>query len=860
MDLLERERDLTQLTAWFGPAAAANGCVVLVGGEAGVGKTALVQRFAELPLGSRVLWGACDALFTPQPLAPLYDIARCTQGALLEALNSGAGRDLIFACALEELERSKTLVIFEDLHWADEATLDLLRYLGRRIRRTQAMLVVTYRDDEIGAQHPLRLVIGNLPRDSTHRITVSPLSESAVGELAERAGRSAPDLFRITGGNPLFVTEVLASAAGTVPATVRDAVLARAGRLSPSAREIAELVSVVPGKTETWLVEQVLHLNERDIEACGAIGLMRPDNASLTFRHELVRRAIEQSISQTQLRKLHSRVLTALASRPDMPAARLAHHASGAQDAQQVLRFSAVAATQAAAVGAHREARAHYELALRHGESLRPEERARLQKLLAFECNLTGQHERAIEIECQALDFWRSTGSRLDEGRAFRSLSWMSWCAGDLTAALQYAKDAVTVLQTLPPGADLAMAFCMMADQDMEWHENESAINWARQALAIAEPMGDSSIVSDALNALGTARLIDGDPAGWDDLNRSLALALSGRWDAQLGSAYMGTTAMAVSRREYATAAQYLERGIAHCVERDLDAMWLYLVAYRARMRFEQGDWNGAGDDAGTVLRHPHTTPITRVPALRTLGHLRVRRGDPDAVSPLAEARMISEAAPQLQRMGTLAAVFAEAAWLADDVDGVIREVHGVYEQLQSKRDPRMKGELAAWLWRAGGLDATPTDIAEPYALEIAGEWQAAARVWKSYGCPYEQACMFAWYGAEPEQREALAMFEQLGAAPAAQMLRRKMRTTGVRNVPRGMRPSTRVNPLGLTRREAEILGLLSQGLRNAGIARQLFVSTKTVDHHVSAILSKLGVPSRAEAVVMARKLSHPQD
>jgi DNA-binding CsgD family transcriptional regulator len=859
MDLLERERDLAQLTAWFTPAAA-GGCVVLVGGEAGVGKTTLIQRFSELPHGTRVLWGACDALFTPQPLAPLYDIARHTEGALLAAMTSGASRHLIFSCALAELERSRTLVIFEDLHWADEATLDLLKFLGRRIRRTQAMLIVSYRDNEIGAQHPLRLVIGTLPRDTTHRLTVAPLSESAVGELAERAGRPAKDLFRITGGNPLFVTEVLASAADAVPATVRDAVMARAGRLSQSARDIAELVSVIPGRTESWLLEQALHLNEQDIEDCAAIGLMRPDESSLTYRHELVRRAIEQSLSQSRLRSLHGRVLAVLASRPGIPAARLAHHASGAHDAPEVLRYASLAASQAAAVGAHREAVSHFDLALRHGESLTPEERARLQELMAIECNLIAQHARAVEIERMALEFWRSSRVPVQEGRALSSMSWMSWSAGDLTAAYQYAKDAVSVLQALPPGADLATAYAMMADQDMEWHETESAIDGAQKALAIAEPLGHSRIVSDALNVLGTARLIGGDPAGWDDLKRSLSLARSGGWDSQLGSCYMGLVAMAVSRREYAVAALYLESGIAHCLERDLDTMWLYLLAYRARMRFEQGDWNGAGDDAGTVLRHPHASPITRVPALRILAHLRIRRGDPDTSSPLNEARTLSESAPQLQRMGTLAAVLAEAAWLADDRDGVIREVSGVYEPLRSKRDPRMKGELAAWLWRAGGLDQPPPDIAQPYALEIAGDWQAAALAWKNFGCPYEHACMLAWYGAEPEQREALTILEQLGAAPAAQMLRRKMRTTGVRSIPRGLRSSTRVNPLGLTRREAEILALLSQGLRNAAIAKQLFVSTKTVDHHVSAILSKLGVPSRAEAVVMARKLSGTED
>ena len=274
-------------------------------------------------------------------------------------------------------------------------------------------------------------------------------------------------------------------------------------------------------------------------------------------------------------------------------------------------------------------------------------------------------------------------------------------------------------------------------------------------------------------------------------------------------------------------------------------------------MKFEQGHWLGAGDDAEAVLRHPHTTPITRIPALRTLGHLRIRRGDPDAKSPLEEARALAGPEPELQRFGTLAAVAAEAAWLAGDPEGVLREVRPAYEMVVHRLDPRMKGELAVWLWRVDALEQLPTDIPEPYALEISRDWRGAARAWKELGCPYERALVLGWYGTEPDQREALAILDHLGAAPAAQVLRRRMRARGVRAVPRGSRTSTRRNPLGLTRRESEILVLLSGGLRNAAIARRLFVSTKTVDHHVSAILAKLGVPSRAEAVAVAR---NPQD
>ena len=196
----------------------------------------------------------------------------------------------------------------------------------------------------------------------------------------------------------------------------------------------------------------------------------------------------------------------------------------------------------------------------------------------------------------------------------------------------------------------------------------------------------------------------------------------------------------------------------------------------------------------------------------------------------------------------------AEAAWLAGDREGVRRAVEPAYEMVCQRRDPRMKGELASWLWRVGALKGQPADIADPYAQEISGDWRAAAFSWKHLGCPYEYASLLAWHGGETEQREALDVLERLGAAPAAQALRKRMRAEGVRAVPRGLRVSTRSNRLGLTRREAEILTLVSQGMRNSAIAKRLFVSTRTVDRHVSAILSKLGVQSRGEAVAMANK------
>src|SRR5688500_17222350 len=220
MELLEREQFLDELEGILTQVAGGKGRFVLVSGEAGIGKTSLVEWFAEAhKKQARVLWGACDALFTPRPLGPLYDIAHQTQGNLLELLEEEAPRASIFSAVLDELEdgRGPAIAVIEDVHWADEATLDLLKFLGRRINRINSLLIVTYRDDEVGVDHPLRLVLGDLPHRSVARFRLAPLTEGGVNTLAERSGRRIEDLYSVTGGNPFFVTEALASKESGVP-------------------------------------------------------------------------------------------------------------------------------------------------------------------------------------------------------------------------------------------------------------------------------------------------------------------------------------------------------------------------------------------------------------------------------------------------------------------------------------------------------------------------------------------------------------------------------------------------------------------------------------------------------------------
>jgi DNA-binding CsgD family transcriptional regulator len=859
MQLLERERCLDDLAEWLAGATKHGGCVALVGGEAGVGKTSLLEKFAKQRADTgdaRVLWGACDALLTPRPLAPLHDIARQTQGALLAAVNSATSRDVIFSAALDELDRTPSFVVFEDVHWADAATLDLLKFLGRRIQRMRAMLVATYRDDEVGPNHPLRFAIGDLPRASTRRMLLAPLSESAVVGLANQAGRSSQGLHALTGGNPLFVTELLASSGERMPTTVSDAVLARVGKLTPPAREIAELVCIVPGRTEDWLLRHAVQADEASIESCLAAGMVRHEDGALAFRHELMRRALEDSLTPLRQQNLHARVLAALIERGGVSAARLAHHADGARNAEAVLRYAPAAAEQASSVAAHREAAASCEVALRYAARLAPAQRADLLEKLSFAYYMTDHIERAVDARREALAIWRNSSEPLKEGLALSWLSRFTWFAGRRAESERCADEAIETLEPLPPGPELAMAYSNYAELAMLAHKTDSAIEWAQRAIALVQRLGSDAtadeILSHALNSLGAARVNAGDSAGWADLEHSLQLALKHGLQEQVARAYISLGWGFLKMRRYSLALRWLADGLAYSDERDLDAWRLYLLATRARARFDQGDWQDAGDDATAVVQHHGTAPFARAASLVVIGHLRVRRGDPDASSPLDKARALAATMPE--RIGPLAVALADAAWLAGDRETVIREVKPVYEFARERRDPWMKGELAAWLWRAGALDQPPADIAEPYALEMSGDWLGAARAWHALGCPYEQASMLAWYGTASEQREALAIFERLGANPAAQSLRKQLRARGVRGIPRGARPFTRSNEYGLTKREAEILQLLSQGLRNSAIAKRLQLSIKTVERHVSAILMKLGVSSRAQAIAMMLK------
>ncbi|HUG64730.1 MAG TPA: AAA family ATPase [Gaiellaceae bacterium] len=860
--LLERERELAVLReALRAVATGAGGRIVLIAGEAGVGKTALVEALCAERLATvRVLWGRCDSLFTPRPLGAILDVAVATGGALERSTRGRVTPHDVTSSLIADLESEPTILVLEDLHWADEATLDVVSLLGRRIERLPTLVLGTYRDDELARQHPLRRVLGELTvRRDVSRLAITPLSQAAVTQLAEPHGTDPGLLYDLTRGNPFFVTEVLQSPDDAIPPTVRDAVLARAARLEPAAQQLLDVIAVTQPKAEMWLLEA--ESAAAQIDAALVSGMLESTTSAVWFRHELARLAVEQSIAPGRARDLHRRALERLATPPsgDPDLARLAHHAEAAADGAAVLRFAPAAAERASSVGAHREAAAQYARALRFATDLGPADRASLLSRHSFECYLTAQDVPALASIAEALACYRGLGSNAGIGATLRwqALALLNW--GRAAEAVVSAREAVSVLERLPPGHELAMAYGALASLATLDYDLEAGIAWAARSIALAVEIESAEAQVAALGMLGLAESLQGSPQGQAHLEEALALAHAHDLESQVGRTYV-LLGMAASRgAALAHMRGYVEPALAFCEQRDLDVWTDALLAMRGWLELEEGNWDACAGTVTQVLARDCILSSTQSRVV--LGTLRARRGDPDPWTPLAQADDVATRSGQLWWTSQVASAKAEAAWLQADSETVAVATDAVFARAVELRAPWPMAELAWWRVQGSAHAAElPDDLATPFAAQLRGDWRGAAEEWARAGFPYGVALALAQSEDETDLRRALEISHGLGARPLATLVAQRLRRLGVRDVPRGPRASTRENPAQLTSRELEVLALVADGLRNAEIAHQLVVSKRTVDHHVSSILRKLGVRTRGEAVSTSRQLGLVED
>jgi DNA-binding CsgD family transcriptional regulator/tetratricopeptide (TPR) repeat protein len=859
MALLERASQLQDLEDLLHRARKGSGCLAIVTGEAGSGKTSLVDLLtARVGSPTRVMIGACDALSTPRPLGPLFDVAAAFGTPVRRLLRDAERGYELFAAILEDLAAGPpALFVIEDAHWADEATLDLLRYLGRRIEGTRAVLLVTYRNDEVNSRHPLQFVLGDLAtRKSVYRMHLPPLSLDAVQVLSAGSSLDAIQLHRRTGGNAFYVTEVIGAGSEEIPETVRDAVLTRAARLSAAGREALEAAAVAGERIESWLIDSVTGDSVVAMDECLEAGLLRVADGTLQFRHELTRQAVLDAISPVKSRRLHGQVLASLRSRQSFgnDLATIAHHAEAAGDGAAVLEFAPAAAARASRLGAHREAAAQYGRALRHCPPDSCGQRLVLLERWYSESYDTGHFQDAMDAANELAGLARAVPDPAREARWLAAEAKSHIVFGDNAGGERIMAHALALVEGMPPTGFHAAVYRTEASIRMLNRDCEEAILLGQRAMDLSSQFDDDEGFATAIGIVGSARIVSGDiERGRFDLEQSLSLARASGHVSAAAVAYTNLGSGLAEMYQFADAERYLTDGIAYTIASDLDAWRGYMTSWLALVRLYQGRWAEATDLAESVRSDPRANALARIMALVAMGRVRARRGDPEAGSALDEAQVLAEPTGTLQRVAPVRAARAEAAWITGRPDVAVAEARAAHGLAIAHGHRWHIGELSYWRWLGGDLDEPHSASAAPWLLQMQGEHREAASMWRDLGCPYEAARALAGSDDEGLLREAFATFDTLGARPAAASVVRRMRKLGHRAIPRGARPTTRDNPARLTRRELQVLGLISTGSTNMDIANQLFLSPKTIEHHVSAILGKLQVSTRQEAVRAAK-------
>jgi DNA-binding CsgD family transcriptional regulator len=849
--LLEREAELQALMATVEAVRRGHGAVVLVGGEAGIGKTSLlraVREHARLPFHV----GRCEPLSVPEPLGPLRELAAAVGAADMPELLGGDRRALARGLQKALTSRGPAVAGIEDAHWADPATLDMVRILARRAEDAPLALVVTLRDDELAANPPLAVLVGDLATDpGVTRFALRPLSLDAVRLLAAGVSVDPDQVARVTGGNPFLVIEALA-AGGTLPASVRDATLARVARLGPRARELVNVAAIAGQRVSPELLEELAPGHEDAFEEALAYGVLTDDGATLGFRHELTRQAIERALSTPRRATFHGRVAEVLARRSDPDHARIAHHADAAGLATMAARHAALAATTAERVGALLEAGLQLDRALRLGSDLSSEMRIDLLIRYARSMNFAGRDlERARAAAEEAVRLADGSGDRPAGGRARAVLSATLWSLDRLREARTAAADAVSLLDGTGALADLARAHAALVRIESIAFDPSEAIAHGRQALAAAADAGLDEARIDTLISLGLAHGHRGSPDAARMLEDARREAQASGTAIQVIRAHVNAFAVAGDGRDWEWADRVATDAVKRFADFDTTIPRQYLIVLQARTLLDRGRYDealarvaqGRGDWHGGLVI------ADAVEAL-----VLARRGEGEPRIQLEAALAQIDGLPPGWRHMFLRAALAEVAWIAGDLSGAREQVRAGLAAPFAFQLVRPAGDALLWAARCGDpiaprVDAPP--LPEPVRLELAGDWRGAIRAWRALGAPYE-AALSALTGDERAAREAMATLKRLGALASSRAFAREREARGAASL-RGPRRSTLANAAGLTRREQDVLEVLAGGATNTEIAAALHLSERTVAHHVSAILGKLRVPTRTAAAQAAR-------
>jgi DNA-binding CsgD family transcriptional regulator len=853
MTLLEREEYLSALTSQFQIAAGGEGQVAVIFGDAGIGKTSLVESFIkQYEDKASVYWGTCDDLFTPRPLAPLYDIAGKMKSKIIDKLEQGASRPSIFNEFLNELfQKEPCIIVIEDVHWADESTFDFIKFLAKRINKYKSLLIITYRSDEIGPTHPLRLTLSNIPTKYFKRSELLPLSIKAVKVIAKSFGRDGDSIFTKTNGNPFLITELLMNDQENIPATVKDLMIFRLSRLSEDARSAVETFSVIPGAVEKWLINLLIK-NYNVIDEAVESGILKIENDSVSFRHELLQIAAEESLSESKRFEKNTAVLNILLNQKNTGPflARIIHHAAKTANKDVIFKYAPLAAKQASRLGAHEQALKHYMTALQYSKHVSIKEQLDILEGYAHECYLTARIEEGIQSCKSAIEILKDHHDPIREGENYRRLSRLLWYYGKDYKGEEYILKAIETLEKFPPGKQLAMAYSNYSQIYMLREKTDMALMWGEKGVNLARTLNNIEIEAHALNNIGAAKMFASDDSGREYLRKSLALSLQNDLHEHVCRANVNLGTASMYRRNLTEADTFFSAAVDYANEKDIKLASLCVAGEVAQIKLHMGKWEEAFEVSYEVYASTKVPVMDKLLPVTVIGLLRARRNDPGAFQLLDEANEMVYDTGELMKLVKLKAARAEAYWLKNELSANINELTECYETVKTSHNPWAIGEIAFWLWMGGRLPEIPECIAEPFLLQIKGNWLAAAEMWERLKCPYEQALALS-DGNEQAMKKAVEIFDKLGASAVSQLIKLKMRKSGIKNIPKGPRQSTKENPAGLTGRQLEILELVANGLSNSEIGNKLYISNRTVENHISTIFSKLNIHTRTEAAAL---------
>jgi DNA-binding CsgD family transcriptional regulator/tetratricopeptide (TPR) repeat protein len=646
-DFVGREEELARLAA-TAHLARTSGQLVVVGGDAGVGKTRLITEATSrwrAGGGAAVIGGCVDVGGMGVGYAPLREVVRRLRSeldadlvdsllhevapGLLPLLSGGSAhtvaQDAVLAHALSLLEaigdlHSGLMVVFEDLHWADASTRDLVAFLARTIGTAKVVLVLTYRIDDLHSRHPLRPLLAELSRSpAVEQLSLSGMSHSELSALLRGIASEAPpaavvdDIHLRSEGNPFFAEELFSSGGARVPAGLRELVLANVGALPDDVQRTLRQASVLDGAIDDRLLAMATQRPEADIgehlrSACAAHVLV-VDADGCRFRHALVREALYADVLPGERQRLHESVADCIERHPELASADdhiqwavVAHHWGAGENQPKAFAASVLAALGAEHVGALADAVAHYQRALELWSRVPdPEAAAGMSQaeLLLRAADATvhaGSPARAVSLAEAALDLLPASEEAEVRAAALERLGNHRWVARDAAGSEQARTAAVDLLADRPASEAKAQALASLGRHHMLTDQFLAAEPLLRRAIEVADAVGSAAARSASLSGLGftlvkLGRADEGVAAGYE----ALAIAEHEGTADELGRAYVNLSGTLVAAGRCEEAVRVVQTGLDHARRVGMLASDGVLLAYAgAEAHFWLGNWDAA--------------------------------------------------------------------------------------------------------------------------------------------------------------------------------------------------------------------------------------------------------------------------